>query len=188
MAEKHVSGEDIIGQTAKVKFLNFQHPVHGRIDTGATICSLHATNVEVDRGTRRVSFQCEMLSHNVITLPLESMHAVQSADGGIENRPVVKMDIEIHGKHLKGIEFNLNDRSGMEPVLIGENALKSGHFLVNPGQMESVEHEEVKPIIEDSVERPVEKIYNLMLENDIKFSDLIKYIQTKVTEAVKVQY
>ncbi len=102
----------------------------GKIDTGADVCCLHATNINM-KGDQ-VSFTSSVLSDNTITMPLASQQSVKTADGGESSRPVVKFDITINGNTLDGVMFNLNDRSDMEDkILIGMNALEKGNFVVD---------------------------------------------------------
>lgn len=177
----NLNGDDVIGVTSNIRFMKFSNHVRGRVDSGASICSLHATNIDVDRVSHRVSFECPSLSHNIITMKLEQMMAVRTPDGGIENRPVVKFDIEIQGKHLKDIEFNLNNREHMdEPVLIGENAIRAGKFLINVAAKESIDLTSTETMIDN----PVETVYNLMMEHNISLIDLVKFAQIQLAESV----
>lgn len=105
----------------------------GKVDTGAEISSLHADDIKIMNGT--VKFTNKELSGNVITMPIAEQQAVKSADGGVEYRPVVELDVEINGKAVRGVMFNLNDRNQMEyPALVGQNILEKTNFLVDPKQ------------------------------------------------------
>lgn len=132
----------------------------GKVDTGAEISSLHADNIEVLNGT--VRFVNKELSQNVISVPVVEKQAVSSADGGVEYRPVIEIDIEINGKPVRGALFNLNDRDHMEyPALIGQNVLEKTNFLVDPKiddpdakrpeQFESEEWVDVETITEEHI-------------------------------------
>ena len=126
--EKHT-----LGNYAEVKFTSLQDakPVKAKVDTGATMSSLHATDVNVSGNT--VSFVSDVLSPNKITMDASSMQDIASADGGVEKRPVVKFDVEIDGVPLHDVDFNLNDRTNMDtPILIGQNVLKDGQFVIDP--------------------------------------------------------
>ena len=105
----------------------------GKVDTGAEISSLHAGDIKINGD--QVKFTNKELSNNVITAPVADKQAVQSADGGVEYRPVIKINCEINGKRVSGVMFNLNDRSKMEyGCLIGQNVLEKTGFLVDPRQ------------------------------------------------------
>lgn len=125
--------EGKIGVEAHVEILNLHTspPLLGKVDTGATICSLHADKLEVKGDT--VRFINKDLSSHVITVPKSSQSAVRSADGGISYRPVVLLNLRIKGKDIPQVEVNLNDREHMtHPFLIGHNALVKGKFVIDP--------------------------------------------------------
>lgn len=124
--------------SAVVTPIEFHSPFYGvetqgKVDTGADICSIHGTNIEIITKSKQVSFDSEVLSDKRITMTYEDRQAVTTADGGVEYRPVVLLDVTIAGKKMSGIAFNINDRSNMtHKVLIGQNALEKGRFLVDP--------------------------------------------------------
>ena len=63
--------------------------------------------------------------------PVTKMKIVKSASG-VKERPFVNVRIKIHGILLED-EFTLVDRSHMTyPLLIGQNILKKGEFLIDP--------------------------------------------------------
>jgi hypothetical protein len=122
-----------IGSTVEVRFTNIPGsvPLKGKVDTGADISSLHATEHQIQNG--QVTFICKELSHNRITVPVVSQQTVKSADGGHEYRPVIELNVKVNGKLLTGVQFNLNDRGNMSfPVLIGKNILLKGGFKIDP--------------------------------------------------------
>lgn len=105
--------------------------IKGKVDTGAEISSLHADAFKIVGDT--VKFTNKELSENVISVPIADRQAVKSADGGVEYRPVIELDIEINGKAIRKAMFNLNDREQMEyPCLVGQNILEKTNFLVDP--------------------------------------------------------
>ncbi len=122
-----------IGSHVDVSFpLLGNKQMRGKVDTGATISSLHAVNIEINPSSRSVSFSCPELSDNRITIPIDSSHDVRSADGGTNRRPVVRLTIDIDGVTLQDMEFNLNDRSDMDDhLLIGHNILSAADFVVD---------------------------------------------------------
>ena len=137
---KYEMPDNIIGSTVEVKITNLPGSgmIKGKVDTGATICSLHAEKWSIDNDV--VKFVCPELSQNVISAPLVDQQAVKSSDGGTEYRPVITLNIKINGKLLNDIQFNLNNRGQMEfPILIGQNALEKGRFLINPMMNENGE-------------------------------------------------
>lgn len=105
----------------------------GKIDTGADMSSIHATDIKVNSETKQVSFVSDILSDQKITMNYDQKQPIASADGGIQYRAVITLDITINGKKMSGVMFNLNDRSGMNhKILIGQNILEKGKFLVDP--------------------------------------------------------
>jgi hypothetical protein len=183
--------DQLVGDIVRVVFTSLTAPkeIQGKIDTGATISSLHADRYTV-KGTN-IEFECKPLTDHVITVPLKTQHAVKSPDGGTVYRPVVELDVKVNGKLIKGAMFNLNDRSHMDqPVLIGQNVLQAGKFFVDPARTESVKGvdwdelqllSEVAPLINRNPNDPVlQEFYNHMLESDITFKDLVQHIKREV--------
>lgn len=123
----------VIGDSVELSFPLFPSAKHvrGKVDTGADISSLHVTQWKITG--EKITFVSPLLSNNNITMLLKDKQAVKSADGGIEYRPVIELDVVVNGKHISKAVFNLNDRSHMEfPILVGQNILEKGKFLVNP--------------------------------------------------------
>ena len=184
-----------LGSHARVVFPSFNNAeVKGKIDTGATSSSLHATDVQPSNG--RVSFVSEMISPNVITLPVEGTQEVHSADYGGDPRPVVSLDIEIDGVPLKGVMFNLNDRSKMDSkLLVGQDVLKAGNFQVDVNKdTEEPSHvskarspltvpENVQLVDED--EKAVYEAICLLVENKITLGQLVEYLRLEAVNRIK---
>jgi hypothetical protein len=88
--------------------------VIARIDTGATISSIDTE-----------------LAKKLQIGPIIREKLVKSASGR-KRRPVVRAIVNIKGHNIEG-EFSLANRKSMKyPVLIGQNHLKKGAFLVDP--------------------------------------------------------
>lgn len=194
-----------IGDTVRIKITNLpaSRELKGKVDTGATISSLHAEKWNIDGDS--IKFMCPELSPNVIKVPLVDQQAVKSADGGTEYRPVIELNIKINDKTLQGIQFNLNDRGQMEfPILVGQNILEKGKFLIDPSINEDVE---VEPdLLEESeddidwdtlyenlgpIELPeevnsdeIEAVYEAMRKSNVNFGDLIRHMRTDITESL----
>jgi len=85
-----------------------------RIDTGATSSSIDKT-----------------LASELQLGPITRIKMIKSASG-VGNRPIVIASVKI-GKDIVEEEFTLADRKHMTyPLLIGQNILKKGRFLVDP--------------------------------------------------------
>jgi hypothetical protein len=140
-------GDNVIGNSVEVTFVTLgNRKIESKIDTGATNSSLNAQHIKVNQQNSSVSFICPELSDNLITMELDGSQSVVSADGkdGGTIRPIVKFEIEINGTPFKDVSFNLNDRSDMDsPVLIGQNILKAGNFLIDVNKDGAPERAEV---------------------------------------------
>lgn len=169
-----------LGMTAKVRFASFgNREMQGKVDTGATTSSLHATNIKIDQQRNSVTFQCAELSDNVITLDLDGAQEVHSADAGGQTRPVVTLDVEIDGVPVKGASFNLNDRSHMDiPVLIGQNILKAANFMIDPQKDGSAEVPNHDDTVQPTRESQIKEAIKVLSENDVSLSEIISYLQS----------
>ena len=113
----NLKNKTVVGLTEKVKIrsndLKKEKTVIGRIDTGATMSSIHTKIVnELGLG------------------PVLSSKKVKNANG-VTIRPVIEINIVLHRKHMK-CNFTVTDRSHMKyEVLIGRNILQKG-FLIDP--------------------------------------------------------
>ena len=174
-------------------------PIDAKVDTGADICSLHASDVKMNTESGLVSF---VFGDKRVTMPLVTVQAIKTADNGIDNRPVVQFDVVIPNNDpmkknhvLKKISFNLNDRSNMpDKVLLGQNFIKAGNFVVM-NDNEQQESDGAAPIKQtesvDSVTAasPVEQMYTLMLEEGVTFEDLVRHIKTvALKDLERVEY
>lgn len=173
--------QHVIGDTTKVSFGAFHSkPIEGKVDSGATTSCLHATDIHVNGGS--VTFKCQALSANVITMSLAGTQDVSSADGGENERPVIRTDVEIDGKLIKNVEFNLNDRSEMDsPVLIGQNILKAGGFVID------VTHNDKQPNnnLPAVSEQQIMEALDILRQADITLDQLFTYMQTDVVNRLK---
>lgn len=141
-----------LGSYTNVYFPYLGKTIKGKVDTGATTSSLHGTNVNIEKKQGTVSFICSALSDNVISLPLKGTQEVHSADGGSELRPIVSLDIKINDIPLKNIDFNINDRSNMDvPLLVGQNILKAGEFVVDVKDTNIEETENVSSTTQEHI-------------------------------------
>jgi hypothetical protein len=180
-----------LGNDVEVRFSSVGNKTtHGKVDTGATTSSLHATNISVNKERNSVSFSSAAISDNVVTMDLEGGQAVHSADGGAQARPTVKFDIEINGTPIQGALFNLNDRGNMDTmVLIGQNVLKAGNFVIDVNKDTSPERVEQ---VQDKPSAPMEQMEKLasggkvneamqvLFDNNVTLTDMVTYYSSKL--------
>jgi hypothetical protein len=187
--EGSTPNQRVIGNTVTVTFTQLnQKGISSKVDTGATTSSLHATNITVNHDNSSVSFSCDALSPNTITMDLNGAQTVHSADSGGDQRPTIRMDVTVDGQHIPGVEFNLNDRSNMDsPILVGQNILKAGNFIIDVKKDEEVtdapagEPPTEPPPMPEAVD-PKEKIMDAMriiVEANLTIGDLLKYMQAQ---------
>lgn len=166
-----------IGNNVQVTFVNANVTADGKVDTGATTSSIHATNILTNNG--QVTFNCPVLSDNVITVNLDGAQDVHSADGGKQSRPVVNFDIEINGIQIPGAAFNLNDRSNMDAmILVGQNILQAGNFVVDVSQDKDISTESVNILcnFDDNVVAAVKTL----VEHKLSFEDFLLLARTVI--------
>jgi len=128
-----IAKEKIVGDVVDVIITNLPgtRPMRGKIDTGADVSSLHIESFEIKNN--HVSFHTPELSDNKITTPVIEKQAVRLSNGDVEYRPVIELNIKINNIYLTKCMFNLNDRGAMKyPMLIGQNVLEAGGFMVDP--------------------------------------------------------
>ena len=107
---------DILGLVEKVVLIgnNGEEKLVARIDSGAITSSIDSN-----------------LAKKLDLGPSIRSKVVKSAVG-IEKRPIVEAEVKINGTTMKN-EFTLADRKHMTyQILIGQNILKQGKFLIDP--------------------------------------------------------
>lgn len=171
--ENEEGGKHTLGDTVTVVFtsLGGGTQTEGKVDSGATTSSLHADKISVNNN--KVSFSSSTLGNRTFTLDLAGHQEVHSADGGANQRPVIKLDVEVDGVPLQGVEFNLNDRSNMDtPILLGQNVLKAGNFVIDVSKTT----DEKQHPTEAEILRAVE----VLVEAKISLADLAEYMRTSI--------
>ncbi|HLC98132.1 MAG TPA: RimK/LysX family protein [Candidatus Nanoarchaeia archaeon] len=114
-------GRVVLSLTEQVTLLGrTEEQVRARIDTGATSSSLDV-----------------QLAERLGLTPGDRSKIVKSASG-VKKRPVITVKLLLQNSSLEE-EFTLADRSHMTyPVLIGQNVLRKGNFLVDPQKKENI--------------------------------------------------
>lgn len=176
--ENEESGKHTLGDTVQVVFTSLGGGVNteGKVDSGATTSSLHADKINVQGS--KVSFSSSALGDRTYTIDLAGQQEVHSADGGANQRPVIKLDVEIDGVPLQGVEFNLNDRSNMDtPILLGQNVLKAGNFVIDVS----------KPTDQTSHPTEAEILHavEVLVEANLSFADIMEYMRTSIVRNLK---
>ncbi len=128
-----ISKERIVGDVVDVVVTSIPgtQPMKGKIDTGADVSSMHADSWNISNG--QVTFKTPELSEHELTVPVLEKQAIKLSNGDMSYRPVIEMNIRINNVQLTNCMFNLNDRGAMSyPMLIGQNVLEAGKFMVDP--------------------------------------------------------
>ena len=129
-------GKVVIGEVEQVMLLPWQIKFPARIDTGAAISSLDASELSVSNDVAHFKLRNES-GEMPLKLPVVGWRNIRTSEGR-ERRPLVKLDICLGPKHLITL-VTLNDRSRMTyPFLIGRTAL-TGNFLVDTSQSNAVQ-------------------------------------------------
>lgn len=170
-----------IGSEESVTFVTLRgRQLTGKVDSGATTSCLHAKEVSVQGS--QVSFVCPELSDNAIVLDCEGQQNISSADGGETARPVIRLDVEVAGQLIRGVQFNLNDRSHMDSaVLIGQNLIKAGGFVIDitDDQEPSDDMMSTAPTTEAADDNAVRAAIKLLFESNLTFDQIIRLIQAE---------
>lgn len=123
-----VAGQMTVGGVENVYVSSMNTTQQARIDTGATLTSIHAIDVvEFEKNDQKwVKFKIEDDNHFVEkSLPIiKIIHIKRGVGYKKQKRYVVKMNITL-GALTKEVKVSLNDRTNMKyPILIGRNFLK----------------------------------------------------------------
>ena len=118
----------LLGEIEKLNLVNFDATLSARIDTGATISSLDAHNIQIYRRNQGRWVQFETKTDNqTITLDARLLKYVgikQQASTEDQLRPVVLLDIKI-GQLVGSYGFSLSNREHLKTkALIGRNVLE----------------------------------------------------------------
>ena len=110
-----MEGKTILGLTENVSIIAEDvREIRARVDTGATYSSID-----------------KKLADELNLGPVQRTKVVRSANGKFE-RPFILVKVKMNGHEIEE-EFTVADRSEMRyAVLIGQNILKKGNFLINP--------------------------------------------------------
>lgn len=129
---------NIIGTVENVAVPDIDMVMPARIDTGASMTSVHADILEIRKGTNgapdKVVFRVSDHRGNekLLEKPIERWVLIKKKNNeGSLRRPVVMMEFCLGGQQLEG-HTNLANRERFKyPLLIGRNVLASGDYLVS---------------------------------------------------------
>ena len=125
----------VIGRKEKVRFpFLSSNLLDAKIDTGAYTSSIHCLDIhEAEfRGGKRLFFTVYANKKDKQVNSFENYYKkkIKSSTGEVEDRYIIKTQIEIAGKRIK-TTLSLANRGSMKyPVLIGRKLLK-GKFIVD---------------------------------------------------------
>lgn len=107
--------------------------IPARIDTGARTSAIWASNIREHDGELSFTLfdkQSDYFTGAKLTTREYVLRNVASSNGHLQERYVVKLLVNIHGKKIRA-SFSLADRSTLVyPVLVGRRIL-SGRFIVD---------------------------------------------------------
>jgi hypothetical protein len=103
--------------------------VSAKVDSGNEAYNvLHGVDVKEDGES--VSFTT--VNGKRVTKSKNGDIKIHIGSGVKENRPIIKLDITVNGKHYSNIPFSIGDRSENEdPVLLGEPFLRSLNAVID---------------------------------------------------------
>jgi len=168
-------------ESVRIHSIDAGRPIHAKIDTGADMCSLHAENISMSDNTVRFSINGSQYSMAVAS----TMQVKQADSDSDESRPIVKFTMDIAGKTIQGVECNLNDRTGMTPLLIGKNLLQRGDFTIHTNVSESIDWAVYESPFDNvnivnqikSNDEDITKIVEYMLSSNVTLRDVIHHIK-----------
>lgn len=106
-------------------------PIEAKVDSGNGAYNvLHGVNIIEQNGN--VTF--DTINNKTLTKELVEKIDINIGSGNIENRPVVKFDIEIGDKHYPDTKFSIGDREENEyKILMGKEFIEKLGGLIDVG-------------------------------------------------------
>lgn len=126
--------QSAVGLDVEVTLLNFNNnrPINGKVDTGADLCALHATDVKINNGSVSFVFGGSRYSAKLS----DTVDIVRAGD--TQKRSCVNFDVMINSNRVQNVKFTLSDRSGLDSeLLIGKNLLSQSGLTIDPSIGES---------------------------------------------------
>lgn len=130
----------VVGQSTDIRVPAAGFDMTARVDTGASVSSIHAFDIEVVGGSAKkmkddvgklVRFSTENTKGETQRLEARIVKvSTVSNSQGTESRYAVELELA-HGEDARKVRVNLRDRSHMDyKLLLGRNWLE-GHYLVD---------------------------------------------------------
>jgi len=187
--------EPVMGTHIDINLLSFngEQPINAKVDTGATVCSIHGEKIVIRNDpyspeTQVVDF---VFNDKKYTMGLVQSQAVQTADGGVEHRPVVQFNVRYKDQTVENVLFNINDRSEMDSsVLIGMNLLKELDIKIDPtleavdSQLTAFDHSDIRSqlremsTLNEYTDSRVHRLYQTLLEyDDVTWIDILQHVK-----------
>lgn len=164
--DNKVDRDDVIGTITSViiKHFNDNAAIEARVDTGAAYSSINGENIKIDGNTVKFKFNDTTYKFHL----LRKAKIKQADSDKVAERPVIRVDIEINGQHLRNVEFNVNERKGMKfDVLLGRQTLAQAGVYVNPAA-NMIDTENKFKETEEEEEEEEEEVVNV---NDLQAAD-----------------
>jgi ribosomal protein S6--L-glutamate ligase len=124
----------VIGTTVKVIINHFDSEIEqdARVDTGAKLCSINGSDIEVNEESRYVKFRYDDAVYKFHLFRMIKIKQVADGSNPIR-RPVIQLDIIINGIVVRNAECTINDRDHMKySILLGRQVLAAAGVLVDP--------------------------------------------------------
>ena len=114
----------------KRKVIGLVEEIYIRIDSENGGSREVKVKAKIDTGASMSSISKRLVSR--LKLQLHHRTAMVKSALGRERRTMLKLPIRMHGKHLKAF-FSVADRKNLaHKMLIGQNILKLGKFVIDP--------------------------------------------------------
>ncbi len=114
----------------KRRVLGLVENVYIKVDSSQGNVREVKVKAKIDTGASMSSISKRLVSR--LKLQLHHRTAMVKSALGRERRTMIKLPIKMHGKHLKAF-FSVADRKNLaHKMLIGQNILKLGKFVIDP--------------------------------------------------------
>ncbi|NDV25690.1 RimK/LysX family protein [Desulfovibrio sp. JC010] len=135
-ADKSADNKHIIAgyiENVSIKVWDRDAPIimEAKMDTGADSSSLHATDIVINKKSKKVSFTItdQHGKNQRITCPYARIVRIKKRPSGYQRRPVIPVQLQIGSRKFEAF-VNLTDRSNFSyKMLIGRKELRHGILI-----------------------------------------------------------